>query len=83
MSDTCPWKIRPFPDDRELRCEKPMGDAPGSHVHQATLRDYAYPGSETTISWQHSDRRNFTGPWFPWQDPGCVLPSGHRGSHAS
>lgn len=85
MSDTCPWKIRPFSDDRELTCEKPSGHRVSAYIsdntHQATPRDYAHGGSETTLTWRHDDRRNFTGPWFPCQDPGCVLPSSHRGSH--
>jgi hypothetical protein len=79
---TCDAKIRPLPDDTELACEC---DEPGHTNHQGTLRDYAFPGSATTIYWAEGDRRNFRGDW-----PGvclsggahpCVLPAGHRRGH--
>jgi hypothetical protein len=54
--------------------------------HQATLRDYAYPGSESVVTWLYGDRREFTGDWpgpcTENQPAGCVLPAGHHGRHA-
>jgi hypothetical protein len=83
MDDTadCDARFRPFPNDTEVACEKP----PGAHaVHVGVLRDYAWPGSATTFEWRDDDRRNFYGAWpGACSDPGCVLPSGHRGRHAS
>lgn len=78
MSD-CPWKIRPFPNDTEITCERPEGH---EGRHEGVIRDYAFPGSVTSLTWDHSDRRNFVGSWFDCRGPGCVLPSGHRGDHA-
>lgn len=91
MSD-CTARIRPLPVPTEIACEK-TGDIHAEH--QAVLRDYAYPGSETIITWQDDDRRCYHGDW-----PGacghrerlttgglmrdeCILPKGHRGNHAS
>jgi hypothetical protein len=96
---SCPSKIRPFPNDTELACELdahvPAGttaadrdpDAPDFWTHRAVLRDYAYPGSETIVTWKAGDRREFTGDW-----PGycrklghlqnSMLPAGHHGSCA-
>ena len=77
----CDAKIRPFPHDTELRCnreEKEHDKVP----HRAALRDYAYPGSETVIHWWEDDRRNFRGEWKNCDEfVGCVLPGGHRGQH--
>jgi len=78
---SCDAKIRPFPDDTELVCERPDS----RHlVHDAVLRDYAYPGSLTVIDWFDDDRRCFHGDWpgICSTVPGCVLPDGHRGNHA-
>lgn len=78
---SCDAKIRPFPNPTELTCERT--DAPHDE-HGATLRDYAYPGSETVITWQESDRRTFRGAWRPCETTmagGCVLPADHRGRH--
>jgi hypothetical protein len=79
MAETCDARLRPFPNDTEIRC----GKLPGTHpTHEGTLRDYAYPGSATTFTWQDDDRRNFYGEW-PGQCPeNCVLPLHHRGQHA-
>lgn len=68
---------RPFPNDTEVACE-----VPGEHsVHQGGVRDYAYPGSHTRISWLEEDRRNYHGTWFG-PCPLCPhLPVGHSGSH--
>ena len=79
----CDAKIRPLPNDTELVCEiKDESHYNGSNSHHATLRDYAYPGSETTIYWMEEDRRNFRGEWKNCDEfVGCVLPGGHRGNH--
>lgn len=57
------------------------GGHPGSH--QSVLRDYAFPGSATTIHWDEQDRRNFRGDWFHCNAPACILPLNHRGNHAT
>jgi hypothetical protein len=81
----CTAKIRPFTDGTEVHCE----DENGAHSrHGGTLRDYAYPGSETVIDWYEEDRRTFRGDWSPCPiavvgvAPACILPSGHHGEHA-
>jgi hypothetical protein len=66
-----------MPDDTELKCEK----SHAHYEHQAVLRDYAYPGSNTVVIWMESDRRNFRGEWAPCPS-NCTLPAGHRGSCA-
>lgn len=86
---SCDWAIRPFTDRTEVRCEKdhPQGD----QEHEGVVRDYAYPGSETKISWLAGDRREFEGNW-----PGfcmrlgstggrqnCTLPATHHGRCAA
>ena len=75
---TCDARIRPFPDDTEVVC-----DLEGKHDHHlGTLRDYAYPGSTTTIQWDEADRRTFHGPWpGPCEHPMCSLHKRHRGDH--
>lgn len=77
----CPARMRPFPSVT-LQCERE------SHLHEddehsAVLRDYAYPGSSTTITWFDADRRTFTGDWIECPQRGCILPANHRGGHAS
>lgn len=78
----CDAKVRLFTDGTELTCEI---DHPShynqSSSHHATLYDYAYPGSETTIYWDENDRRNFRGEWFPCESATCILPRGHHGAH--
>ena len=80
MPNTCgDAKIRPLTNDIELTCEC---DEPGHSQHHSTLREYAFPGSATTIYWTESDRRNFRGDWpgtCKDRKPGCVLPAKHRG----
>lgn len=75
----CLAKIRPFPNDYELSCERL-----GPHTtHKGTVRDYAYPGSETIIDWEEDDRRTFYGTWYPCtKTAGCILPVNHRGGCA-
>lgn len=77
----CDAKIRPFPGPTELQCEH-NDPHPEMVPHEATLRDYAYPGSETVVSWYENDRRTFRGDWAPCSGT-CILPAGHRGNHAS
>ena len=78
---TCDARLRPFPNDTEIRCEK-SGESE-HYEHSGMLSDYAYPGSKTWISWFEDDRRCFRGEWpGPCDTEGCVLPSGHRGNHA-
>lgn len=79
MTETCTAKIRPLPDETELRCE--LGATPHDE-HQTVLRDYAYEGSETKITWADDDRRTFRGEWAPCEMSGCVLPAAHHGNHA-
>jgi hypothetical protein len=86
---TCDARIRPFPNDTEVAC-----DRDDEHqMHGGTLRDYAYPGSATLIEWDEDDRRTFHGEWPGECQSGsygagktnsspCVLPAGHRGKHA-
>lgn len=75
----CTAKIRPFPNDTEVQCEKPKHT---DSKHESVLRDYAYPGSETVLAWMETDRRNFRGDWRPCLFPTCILPANHRGDHA-
>lgn len=77
---TCEAKIRPFPNPTEVRCELPDD---GHAKHQATLRDYAYPGSATTMDWFEDDRRTFRGEWTHCDESTCILPAGHQGRHAA
>jgi hypothetical protein len=79
MTDACDARIRPFAGDTEVRCQR--NDA---HTeHDGNLRDYAWPGSVSTIHWQDDDRRTFYGEW-PGRCGlgGCVLPANHPGDHA-
>jgi hypothetical protein len=82
---TCDARIRPFPPrlaqpDVEIACA--MGDPPkhGPNSHSGVLRDYAYPGSETVISWEEGDRRTYHGDWpgACGRIAGCLLPAGHH-----
>lgn len=76
----CDAAIRPFPNELEVRCEI---DSNVEHRnHKAVLRDYAYQGSETTIEWFESDRRNYHGKFPGYCRDSCTLPLGHAGSHA-
>ena len=76
---SCDAKIRPFPGFVEIDCEHHDGHPA---MHRGVLRDYAYPGSMTVVEWDERDRRTFHGEW-PGDCPGCVLPVGHHGRHAS
>ena len=77
----CDARIRPFMGDTEIACGRK-----GTHdQHQGAIRDYAYPGSKTEVSWYEGDRRNYHGDW-----PGrctttaaCVLPNEHPGRCAT
>lgn len=75
----CDARIRPFRpiNETELGCELVRG-----HVqHASTLRDYAYPGSKTTISWSDTDRRIFRSEFAECPTDRCILPAEHRGAH--
>lgn len=81
----CQSRIRPFLNPTQLECQRQ--EHPSWSDHEAVLRDYAYPGSETTIHWRSGDRREFTGN-FPGYctklgstggRQNCTLPAGHQG----
>lgn len=80
----CDAKIRPFPNDSVVVCE--LNDHADNHgAHRGVLRDYAYPGSETFITWFEDDRRTYHGEW-PGACTSCGahearLPRGHAGRH--
>ena len=86
---TCPWQIRPFPGETQVQCEKPDGHDrdPATLLHESTLRDYAWPGSETKVTWVPGDRREFSGsfPGYCTQlgstggRQNCTLPAEHHG----
>jgi hypothetical protein len=76
----CDARIRPFRpvNDTEVLCEQD-----GYHLtHLAVLRDYAWPGSQTIISWMDDDRRTFHSDWPGDCPEDCILPTGHKGGHA-
>lgn len=79
---TCNAKIRPFRPMNEIELACDLGESHSRH-HGATLRDYAYPGSETRITWADTDRRNFRGLFVPCgdNDAPCILPWKHGGRH--
>lgn len=78
----CDARIRPFTDGTEIQCECHAAQHE-SHQHHGTVRDYAYPGSATTIYWYETDRRNYRGEWFHcFADRACILPANHRGDCA-
>lgn len=80
---TCDAKIRPFPDATEVTCER---DGERHDEHEGVVRDKAWPGSETRLTWWESDRRTFRGEWRACEplsyEFGCILPRGHAGRHA-
>lgn len=76
----CDAHMRPFPNDTEVGCEEE-----GEHdTHKGVLRNYAYQGSETILTWYEQDRRTYHGEWpGPCDEAGCILPLGHYGRHAT
>lgn len=77
----CPARIRPFPGVLVVQCER-------THVidddrHAGVIRDYAYPGSQTVLTWFDDDRRSFSGEWVECPVSPCILPANHRGDHAT
>jgi hypothetical protein len=88
----CDAKIRPFwpVNDTELQCEVAVierlrgGTAEHHFEHWAVIRDHAFPGSRTEITWQEYDRRTFHGDWVPCLTSSvkCMLPAEHPGGHA-
>lgn len=85
----CNAKIRPFPTRSliEVACE--VNHDPALEVegleHRAILRDHAFAGSRTEITWFEQDRRTYRGDYLgPCTNAlGCVLPAGHRGRCAA
>lgn len=78
----CTARIRPMRplNDTEVTCELHHG--PESE-HRGTIRDYAYPGSVTTVEWLEGDRRTFHDEWpGDCLVPTCPLPLAHHGDHA-
>ena len=79
---SCPARIKPFRriNEVEIKCELTGWHDP----HSGTIRDYAYKGSATVITWFDSDRRTYDNEW-PGDCNGnegqCVLPLGHLGRH--
>jgi hypothetical protein len=72
-------------DETEIACLLEQGDDGVEHeTHRGELRDFAYAGSVTAVEWAWDDRRSFRGEW-PGDCPsaGCILPTGHRGEHAT
>lgn len=58
-------------------------------THKGTIESYAYPGSQTLVTWFDDDRRCFHGEWpgdcqgGPDDAPAlCILPLNHHGGHA-
>lgn len=88
VPERCGARIRPMVpiNSTELRCERPDAHVESTHtldrLHVSTLRDHAYPGSATVVSWLDDDRRNFTGEWVECPVQPCTLPANHRGNHA-
>ncbi|MGH3300949.1 MAG: hypothetical protein ACRDOK_04525 [Streptosporangiaceae bacterium] len=83
---SCNWSIRPFSNDTQVDCAKREHLELTDPEHQAVLRDYAYPGSSTIITWLAGDRREFSGSWPGYctklglhQLSSCKLPAGHGG----
>ena len=76
----CDAHCRPFPTNKALDCES----TELNHItHRATLKDYAYPGSSTEITWSENDRRNYHGNYpGDCSEPLCTLPLGHKGNHS-
>lgn len=77
----CDARMRPFPNDTEVRCEKDSNH--GGIEHSGVIKDYAYPGSETRLTWYESDRRTFYGEWPGYceklEGEQCILPAKHPG----
>jgi hypothetical protein len=78
----CDARVRPFRPFNELEVECRFTH-PHPGLHEGVLRDYAYTGSMTVISWMASDRRSFRGEFHPCVHDGCLLPLLHHGECAS
>jgi len=81
MEELCDAAIRPFPDpSHEIRCEQLKHEI---GPHSGIIRNYAFPGSETRLTWYPGDRRTFHGEWpGPCKFFGCILPNNHPGECA-
>jgi hypothetical protein len=94
---SCPWSIR-WTTGQDVRCDLPehvsnvrVETVPdgrfsvtceGQPQHHAVIRDYAFKGSETVMTWEAGDRREFTGEHpglCTGKVPGCTLHTGHHG----
>lgn len=75
---SCDARIAPFPDKAVIvDCE--VGDI-DHDPHVGVLRDYAFEGSRTELTWFEDDRRTFRGEWVPCAaDAKCILPCNHPG----
>lgn len=79
----CDAKIRPFPGDTEVECDYTAPSLIGHTEHEGVVKDYAYPGSRTTLHWNEHDRRTFRGEWAPCdKTEGCICPRAHPGNCA-
>lgn len=83
----CDAKIRPMRpvNEVELQCE--INAEHPCTTHEAIIKDYAYPGSQTVLAWYEDDRRNFRGEWAPCHlldgtHNLCTLPAAHHGACA-
>lgn len=74
----CDAKIKLSDDMPFVQCDL---ESEKHSPHVGVLKDYAYPGSKTTIVWQESDRRNFRGKFTECDESTCLLPAGHNGDH--
>lgn len=63
-----------------VHCAKP-GDHGGPHKSDGMLMN----GREmpTSVTWYEDDRRTFRGELTLCDESTCILPAGHRGSHAA
>lgn len=87
----CDARIRPFRpiNETEVSCavEDTDHEIDPDH-HRGEIKDYAYPGSVTTINWYQDDRRNFHGEWpgicqtAVFDNVVCLLPRNHEGNHS-
>ena len=74
---TCPAKLKAFPGvEGVLSCRLDAG-------HEGAQHDATGLFEWQTISWFEGDRRQFTGEFHPCDQSTCILPAGHRGSHAA
>jgi hypothetical protein len=96
---SCPWSVR-WTTGQDAHCDlaehvtiglvetRPDGrfavSYEGEPQHHAVIRDYAGPGSESIITWEAGDRREFKGeyPGPCTRLHGCTLHDDHHGKCA-